>query len=406
MDHEGKKVTVRLFTVLLVLLLILTALFGSGLWYLFREQNKEQSMEQRMQILSLNEIEEKTKINGKSPVQEEIHILQDQLKEKQKTSAAFDVVLLFFGYICSSAFLLLTFLYLYFSILKPFEKLHNFAAHIAKGEFNYQLDYERKNIFGSFTWAFDHMRREIIKARTAEKEAIENNKTVIATLSHDIKTPIASIRTYAEALEANMDTSYERKSKYLTVIMNKCEEVTNLTNDLFLHSISDLDKLSIERNPVEITPIIKTIIDEQHTAGMQIECDTLFSSPRVLGDEKRLKQVFLNVFGNADKYAHGKPVHVWMELFQEDAYFQTMQGKKESGLLCLHLKDAGAGVSPQDMPFLCDKFYRGSGTNSIPGAGLGLFIVKYVMEQLDGDVEFRNHRNGFEVILKLPYFIS
>ena len=97
--------------------------------------------------------------------------------------------------------------YVYFAILRPFEKMKAFAGKIARGDFEDSLRYERSNYFGEFTWAFDSMRTEIIKARACEKEAIENNKTVIATLSHDIKTPIASIRAYTEGLEANMDTT-------------------------------------------------------------------------------------------------------------------------------------------------------------------------------------------------------
>ena len=81
--------------------------------------------------------------------------------------------------------------YVYFSILRPFEKMKDYAAGIAKGNFDVSLDYARSNYFGQFTWAFDSMRREITKARACEREAVENNKTVIATLSHDIKTPIA-----------------------------------------------------------------------------------------------------------------------------------------------------------------------------------------------------------------------
>ena len=104
--------------------------------------------------------------------------------------------------ICAAAAFIaaLSFGYVYFSILRPFDKMKNFAEKIAQGNFDIPLDYERSNYFGSFTWAFDSMRREITKARACEREAIDNNKTVIATLSHDIKTPVASIRAYAEGL--------------------------------------------------------------------------------------------------------------------------------------------------------------------------------------------------------------
>lgn len=130
-------------------------------------------------------------------------------------------------------FMAMVFLYVYMSILRPFDKMKEYASEIAKGNFDLPLKYERSNYFGAFTWAFDSMRKEITRSRMAEREAILNNKTVIATLSHDIKTPITSIRAYAEGLEDNLDTSQERRSRYLEVIMRKCDEVTALTNDLF-----------------------------------------------------------------------------------------------------------------------------------------------------------------------------
>ncbi|MCR4845615.1 MAG: sensor histidine kinase, partial [Eubacterium sp.] len=131
------------------------------------------------------------------------------------------------------------------SVLRPFRKLKNYAADVSKGNLDKSLQVERGNYFGDFTWAFDNMRREIVKSRASEKEAIENNKTVIATLSHDIKTPVASIRAYAEAFEANMDSTPEKRQKYISTLMEKCDEVTKLTNDLFLHSISEMNKLEV-----------------------------------------------------------------------------------------------------------------------------------------------------------------
>ena len=96
--------------------------------------------------------------------------------------------------------------FIWISVIKPFHKLERFADSLAAGEFDEALDYQRTNYFGKFTWAFDSMRREIIKARSCEREAIENNKTVIASLSHDLKTPVASISAYSEARVAIIET--------------------------------------------------------------------------------------------------------------------------------------------------------------------------------------------------------
>lgn len=202
------------------------------------------------QIIAVNEIEQLVRMGENDRAAEKAAILKENLRESDGQSRRLNGLLMVGG-ICL-VFLIAVFGYVYFAMLRPFDKLENFAEKIAQGNFDIPLNYERANYFGKFTWAFDSMRKEIVKARSCEREAVENNKTVIATLSHDIKTPIASIRAYAEGLEANMDTSPERRAKYLSVIMKKCDEVSRLTNDLFLHSLSDLEKIQISSEPFEI----------------------------------------------------------------------------------------------------------------------------------------------------------
>ena len=187
-------------------------------------------------------------------------------------------------------FLLLIFLYVYFKIIRPFSVLENYAGEIAKGNLDISLPYERTNYFGEFTWAFDHMRGEIRKARACEKEAIENNKTVIATLSHDIKTPIASIRAYAEGLEANMDSGTERRQIYISVIMKKCDEVTKLTNDIFLHSLADLEKLKLDVETIWLKPIMMEFVKEMNGDKGDIHIVGEIPDICIEGDQKRLIQ--------------------------------------------------------------------------------------------------------------------
>ena len=287
-------------------------------------------------------------------------------------------------------FMAMLFLYVYMNILRPFDKMKDYASEIAKGNFDVPLNYERSNYFGAFTWAFDSMRKEITRSRMAEREAIENNKTVIATLSHDIKTPITSIRAYAEGLEANLDTSPERRSRYLEVMMRKCDEVTALTNDLFLHSISDLNMLQMKPEEFELVPLLKQSISE---IGGEHE-DILFRvpdiSPVIYADKKRINQIVENLINNSRKYAK---TNITVSLTQS----------KDS--VSIHFRDQGKGIPDEDMPFITDKFYRGKNSGTENGSGLGLYIVKYIAEQSGGSIELINHASGeegLEVVVTLP----
>ena len=271
----------------------------------------------------------------------------------------------------SILFIILVFTYIYFAILRPFDKLKVFASEIAAGNFDIPLNYERSNYFGKFTWAFDSMRSEIIKARRCEAEAIENNKTVIASLSHDIKTPIASINAYAEALEANIDSSYDERSKYLNVIMNKALEVKKLTDDLFLHSVSELDKISFMEEKINIVDMIKNSIND-FKANTTINFKSNLNEAYTLADRMRMSQIFENIFNNSIKYAN---TNIDVELEDSNEYY------------LVSIRDYGKGIADEDLPFIFEKFYRGKNATGKNGTGLGLYIVKYMIEKMGGKVD-------------------
>ncbi len=289
----------------------------------------------------------------------------------------------------SAAAVLLSFVYIWFTVIKPFKKLEKFADSIAAGNFDIPLNYGRTNYFGKFTWAFDSMRREIIKARACEREAIENNKTVIATLSHDIKTPVASIRAYAEGLEAGMDTTPEKKQKYLSVIMSKCDEVSRLTNDMFLHSLADLDKLKMNPEKIELCSFTADILEELRAERDDIQYKTTHSEIFIYADRSRLGQIIGNIVTNARKYAKTK-IDIWTECSENTAE--------------LHFRDYGDGIPDEDIPFVFGKFYRGKNCGNEQGSGLGLYITKYIAEQSGGKAEIFNRDNGLEVVISFPVY--
>ncbi len=338
-------------------------------------------------IVALNEIS-RLNINGNYELaNEKIAVLQDKLRTAEVQKSGVNAILVLCG--VSVLFFVTAFGYIYFAILRPFDKMKGFAARISAGDFDVPLKYERTNYFGEFTWAFDSMRNEITKSRASEKEAIENNKTVIATLSHDIKTPIASIRAYAEGLSANMDSSFEKRERYLSVIIRKCDEVSRLTNDLFLHSVSDLDKLKIVSERVEICSFVEaairsdTVFAERGSLVFRPPGFTAF----VNMDKNRFTQVCDNIINNARKYAKT----------DIDVFFTR---EKES--VVLHFRDYGGGIPDENMPFVFDKFYRGTNCGGEQGAGLGLYIVKYIIGEMGGTVALQNHENGLEVKISLP----
>ena len=359
-------------------------LLATGAFYCFVKHTNLEEKKAEL-LVAVNEIEQLADVGEWTGLYEKTAQLSENIRGIEGAPGGNTGLLALCG-ICL-AFLACVFLYVYFSILRPFDKLQGFAEKIAQGNFDIALRYERSNYFGAFTWAFDSMRREITKARSCEKEAIENNKTVIATLSHDIKTPIASIRAYAEGLEANMDSTTEKRERYLSVIMKKCDEVSRLTNDLFLHSLADLEKLKITLREMELCGFLKEAVEEIGAEQNDIHFTVPAFTVRVSADENRLLQIVENLVNNARKYAK--------------THIDIFCVKDDNGV-SIHVRDYGGGIPDEDMPFIFDKFYRGKNCGGEQGSGLGLYIVKYLTEQMRGETFLHNHRDGLEAVITLP----
>lgn len=370
-------------------LITVTAVFAvaialvSSVFY-FMGKTTDSEYENAEQIVALNEIENLIDSDSET-AKAKIGELEKTIKSSDINQTDSSQAPVIVG--ISLVFLGLVMCYVYFAILRPFDKMKDFASEIAKGNFDVPLKYERSNYFGDFTWAFDSMRREISKSRSCEKEAIENNKTVIATLSHDIKTPIASIRAYCEGLEANLDGTPEKRAEYLNVIMRKCDEVAKLTNDLFLHSLSDLDKLKINSESFEICSFIGNAVNEIGAEQNDVNFVYPEFSATVFADKNRLIQITENLINNSRKYAKSK---IDISLLRKD------------GNVEIHFRDYGNGIPNNDMPFIFDKFYRGKNSADEQGSGLGLYIVKYLTEKMNGSVLLHNHNNGLEAIISFP----
>lgn len=370
----------KLFTQALVFS-ILIAIAG----VLFYTANSSDNLDdiRSEQLVSVNEV--KTLLNGGDTQQalQRLDELDGQLRKLDvKKSTNYSV-----AWICliAAVCIFANAAYTYFAVLRPFAKLEKYAGQLAAGNFDIPLDYERKNYFGKFTWAFDSMRREIIAARAGEKQAVENNKTVIATLSHDIKTPVASIRAYAEGLEAYLG-SPEKRQRYLDVIMRKCDEVSKLTNDLFIHSLSDLDKLDIKQTRTEVCGLLEQAIDELDPQGSEIHFEKPSYEFVTRADPDRLKQIVENIVTNARKYAK-TDIDVALE--------------RQGSTLAVKFTDHGKGIPDEDMAFVTEKFYRGHNCEGAQGSGLGLYIVNYLCGKMDAQLLLRNTGHGLEVTVTL-----
>lgn len=273
-------------------------------------------------------------------------------------------------------------IYLNRTVIKPFRKLKGFAERVAGGNLDIPLEMDRQNLFGAFTESFDIMRTELRAARIAEAEANASKRELVAQLSHDIKTPVASIKAASEVGVALAD-SKKIKDNY-TQIISKADQINVLITDLFTATLEELNELSVTPADME-SKELKTLLenaDYQHYAAIPEIPDCLLYADRL-----RLQQVFDNIFANSYKYANTKI---------------DVAVCRENNFLTVTVADCGGGVSAEELPILKQKFKRGSNTKNIEGAGLGLYISDYFMQKMHGTLEIKNGQNGLKVTVRIP----
>lgn len=303
--------------------------------------------------------------------------MNDQLKEiKINIVVIFAVI----G-VLQLVIILMWYVYVNHNIVRPFKRLNSFASRVAEGNLDVPLTMDRGHVFGEFTEAFDLMRAELKKARAAEKKANDEKKEMVAKLSHDIKTPVASIKSTSEV--GYELTKEERTKEMFNVINVKTDQIKALVDNLFNSSVQDVTE--IEVNPgMQSSKVISELIKNADYLG---RADS-FDMPEcyVYFDKLRLQQVFDNIFMNSYKYAN---TDIKVTIFIQGDY------------LVVRIADEGPGVKEEELPLLKDKYRRGSNASDKDGAGLGLYLADYFIEKMDGKLGLKNLEKGFEVSVYL-----
>lgn len=274
------------------------------------------------------------------------------------------------------------YLYLRSRIIAPFAKLKNFATRIAGGNLDTPLEMDKDNVFGAFTESFDIMREELKASREREAEALKSRKELVAQLSHDIKTPVASIKAMTDVM--SLIAQDEDSKETLSAINGKADQIDNLISNLFHATLEELEQLEVRPEDTDSTEIIK-IVKEADYLNKVSELD--IREAVVFFDKMRLEQVISNVIFNSYKYANTE--------IRVTSRFEN--GNTDH--LVITIADKGPGVPESELELITQKFKRGSNAGSKDGSGLGLYISDYLMKRMGGDLVVKNLKDGFAVEL-------
>jgi len=266
-------------------------------------------------------------------------------------------------------------IFIYAKYIRPFKRLGKFAGEVARGNLDFPLGVGRNDFFGAFTESFDIMREELKNARAKEAEMQKAKQEMLAELSHDIRTPLATISATCEVLEVK-NPSPDVISK-TEVIRAKAATIDSLISNMMSASLEEVSELRVDAsdNP---SVMIGDMIDNLKAAGSINEIGEV-PGCLLYFDPLRMEQVIDNIVGNSLKYA-GTEVTV--------EYL-----KKDNGII-IKISDKGPGVPEEELSLLTQKFYRGQGSSGHPGSGLGLYLADYFMKKMEGAIEFYNASEG------------
>ena len=273
----------------------------------------------------------------------------------------------------------LYYIYLKRRVLDPFKKLKGFAVRVAGGNLDTPLEMDKGNVFGPFTESFDIMREELKASREREEKAVKSRKELVAQLSHDIKTPVSSIKAMTDVMSL---TASEEDKVTISAINAKADQIDSLISNLFHATLEELEQLEVKPEDINSTDIVQMIKD----ADYQNKIEKLdIKDAVVFADRLRLNQVLNNIIFNSYKYAD--------TMINVTSRFENAGSK----YLFIEIADKGPGVPEEELEMITQKFKRGSNAGNKDGSGLGLYISDYLMNKMEGSLTVRNTGDGFAV---------
>ena len=281
---------------------------------------------------------------------------------------------------------LLLLLVIWYFYIRPFDKLRTFASQVSKGNLDMPLEMTKHNYFGAFTESFDQMREELKQSAEREMCANRSKQELVAELSHDIKTPVATIQATCEVME--MKYKEPDIAEKVAVIKSKASSVEHLIDNMFRATLEELEELKVEPKE-ESSKILSDMISDLRFYG-EVEQHGEVPECLISVDKLRLEQVIDNIAGNSFKYA-GTPLEIDFSSTEQHIH--------------MLLSDRGPGVPEEELAMITTKFYRGTAAASSgkDGSGLGLYLAAVFMERMGGGLEVRNRDGGgfvVEIVLK------
>ena len=272
-----------------------------------------------------------------------------------------------------AVFVLGLLLWLRQTVIKPFSRISELPYELAKGGLAVPLKENRSRYFGRFIWGLDMLREQLEQSKKSELELQKEKKTMLMSLSHDIKTPLSAIKLSAKALERGLYPETEKQRETAGLIAKNADDVEKLVNEIMHANREDIIRFDVKNGEFYVSSVIdriKTYYAEK-LSGTEFSVDNC-SDCILSGDPDRLAEVLQNIIENAIKYGDGHYIRIGFS--------------DEEDCRLISVTNSGCTLPENELAHIFDSFWRGSNVGTQKGSGLGLSICRSLMAKMNGDV--------------------
>lgn len=285
-------------------------------------------------------------------------------------------------------------------ILEPLSALREAAAEIRQGNLDKPVIIQAQDEFGDACRDFEKMRLELKDAKEQQEKYEKNRKELIAGISHDLSTPLTSIKGYASGILDGIANTQEKKLHYTEMILQSTSTMEKLVESLFLFSKLDLGRIPFNLEAISLKKYFTDFYTEQYpilrekNLVISLDIQLTDNDPATVNiDRLQFQRVIDNILSNSRKYSSQDVVNVHISIQREDNAFR------------LAFADDGNGVATADLPKLFDSFYRTdpARSNVAKGSGLGLAITKQIILGMKGNIWAETTPGGgLTIVIMLP----
>lgn len=270
------------------------------------------------------------------------------------------------------------------TVIRPFLRISELPAELAKGNLTVPLKEQKNRSFGKFLWGLDMLREKLEQSKRSELELQKEKKTMLMSLSHDIKTPLSAIKLYSAALSKGIYTDPEKRREAADSINAKADEIEKLVNEIIHANTEDIMSFDVKDGEFYLSGVIDGISSyyRDKLTGTEFVIGR-YDDCIIKGDPDRLTEVLQNIIENAVKYGDGSRI--------------GLSFSEEEDCRLITVTNSGCTLPESELAHIFESFRRGSNVGSKPGSGLGLYICRQLMSAMNGDIFAEIHGGDMSV---------